>query len=177
MRWGELVTCVLVVLGCTNAFAAQDPASDDVAALVRRGDAYRKTNQHDRAIQEYNEAIRLAPKEALAYFNRGLAYEALGHDVNALVDFTAAVKLNPKSSALFERRATVYFRMGLYDRAGSDYAAAVFLDPKNAAALYGRGITQRMDRFSPASAAEADIAAAKAVQADIADEMSARGVK
>lgn len=177
MRWRAIGSCVLVALGCAESFAGQNTSRDEVAALVRRGDAYRKTSQHDRAIQEYTEAITLAPAEALAYFNRGLAYEALGHDLNALLDFSAAVKLNPKSSAGFERRGTVYFRMGLYDRAGSDYTAAVFLDPKNAAALYGRGVAQRMDRFNPASTAEADIAAAKAVQADIADEMSARGVK
>jgi tetratricopeptide (TPR) repeat protein len=157
---------------------AQDQSSDEPAALLRRGNAYRLTKQYDRAIQEYTEAIRLAPKDAaLAYFNRGLSYEALGHDNNALQDFSAAVKLNPKSSDAFERRATVYFRMGLYDRAGSDYTAAVFLDPKNAAALYGRGITRKMDRFNPANTADADIATAIAIRADIADQMSARGVK
>lgn len=172
--WG-LGISLLVLAGALCV--AQEQSSDEPATLLRRGNAYRLTKQHDRAIQEYTEAIRLAPKEALAYFNRGLSYEALGHDNNALQDFSAAVKLNPKSSDAFERRATVYFRMGLYDRAGSDYTAAVSLDPRNASALYGRGITRKIDRFNPARTADADIAAAIAIRADIADEMSARGVK
>jgi hypothetical protein len=64
-----------------------------------------------------------------------------------------------------------------FARAGSDYAAAAFLDPRNAAALYGKGITQRLDRFNAAGTADQHIAAAIAIQPDIAEKMAIRGVK
>ncbi len=39
---------------------------------MARGNAYDKKGASDRAIENYNEAIRLAPNYTAAYFNRGL---------------------------------------------------------------------------------------------------------
>jgi hypothetical protein len=125
-------------------------------------------------VQFYPTLFEVANRHLL---EQGIANEKAGRDEQAVRDFSAYIKLNPKDSEGFERRATVYFRMGEFARAGSDYAAAVFLDPKNAAALYGRGITLRMDRFNPASTADDDIAAAKALRPTVAEDMAARGVK
>ena len=129
------------------------------------------------AIAQYTRAIEANPKDADALLARALAYEAVGRDVAALSDLSALIKVSPKSSAAFERRATIYFRLGDVARAGSDYSAAAFLDPRNAAALYGVGVTRRMDRFSPAGSADDHIAAALSIQPDIAERMDERGVK
>ena len=130
-----------------------------------------------KAIEDYTRAIEASPTSTDALFARALAYEAVGRDVPALLDLSAFIKANPKSSAGFERRATIYFRQGEFARAGSDYAAAAFLDPRNAAALFGLGLTKRMDRFSPAGSADDHIAAALAIQPDIDERMEERGVK
>jgi tetratricopeptide (TPR) repeat protein len=141
--------------------------------------AFAQTSRADvlKAIAEETRAIEANPADADAYFKRAVAYESAGRDLEAVEDLSAFIKLNRKSSAAFERRATLYFRMGEFARADSDYAAAVFLDHRNAAALYGRGVTQRLDRFNPAGAADQNIAAATAIQPDIAEKMAARGVK
>ena len=130
-----------------------------------------------KAIQDYSIAIATNAKDTGALSGRAIAYEAIGRDLLAVQDLSALIKVNPKSAFAFERRATIYFRMEEFARAGSDYAAAAFLDPKNAAALYGLGFTQRMDRFNPPESADRNIAAAQAIQPDIAERMAERGVK
>jgi tetratricopeptide (TPR) repeat protein len=51
-----------------------EPAKNDAIACNNRGLTYRDKGELDRAIADFNEAIRLDPKFALAYNNRGLAY-------------------------------------------------------------------------------------------------------
>jgi tetratricopeptide (TPR) repeat protein len=47
----------------------------------------------EQAIQDYDEAIRLNPQDADAYYNRTLAHTFLDMDVEAEQDFNRAVKL------------------------------------------------------------------------------------
>ena len=50
------------------------------------------------AIDDYDEAIRLDPQFASAYYNRGLAYYRLGpfHAERYIQDYNEAVRLDPK---------------------------------------------------------------------------------
>ena len=130
-----------------------------------------------KAIQAHSEAIKKNPKDADALFGRAVAYEAIGRDLLAVQDLSAFIKVNPKSAPGYERRATAYFRTGEFARAQSDYSAAVFLDPTNAAALFGLGMTHRMDRFNTSDSGERHIASALALQRDIDVRMAERGVK
>src|SRR5262249_21419404 len=66
------------------------------------------------------------------------------------------------------------FKMTHFDAAVSDYDAALRIDPKLAFALYGRGLA-RLNNGDPSG--EADIAAAKALQADIAEEYARYGMQ
>jgi len=50
---------------------------------------YRHEGGFDRAIADYNEAIRLDPKSAYSYANRGLLYEKSGDVEKARGDFEA----------------------------------------------------------------------------------------
>ena len=51
--------------------------------------------EHDLAIKDYSELIRLNPDGAGAYFNRGIAKSDLERHEEALVDFDEAIRLNP----------------------------------------------------------------------------------
>ena len=51
-------------------------------------DAYAHKGDHDRAIQDYNEAIRLNPQFASAFNNRGVAYAHIGKPRYALMKAT-----------------------------------------------------------------------------------------
>ena len=49
--------------------------------------------QYERAIQDYDEAIRLNPQLAVAYANRAFAYTSLGKDTEAEQDINLAIEL------------------------------------------------------------------------------------
>ena len=48
------------------------------------------------SIKDYNEAIRIDPKYAQAYYNRGLAKKALGDVSGAMGDFGQLHALDPE---------------------------------------------------------------------------------
>src|SRR6516225_4719614 len=60
---------------------AEAEARTRYAALVSQGNTDSKAGNYDRAIADYNEAIRLDPKSALAFIGRGDAFTNRGdHD-------------------------------------------------------------------------------------------------
>src|SRR5690242_15224276 len=64
---GNAVAPDLAIRACTAEIAA---------AFNKRGNAYRAKGDLERAIADYDEAIRLDPGDASAFVNRGLAYAA-----------------------------------------------------------------------------------------------------
>ena len=60
-----------------------------------RGNSYREKGNIDRAIADYNEAIRLDPRFSFVYHDRGIAYRMKGDRDHAISDFREAVRLNP----------------------------------------------------------------------------------
>src|SRR6266403_339236 len=66
------------------------PSKIEVAPTHDKGD-------NDRAIADYNEAIRLDPKHARAFHHRGYAYSDKGDNDRAIADYNEAIRLNPKS--------------------------------------------------------------------------------
>ena len=74
-----------------------------------------------------------------------------------------------------DSRGLVRLRLGDYDKAISDYDDSLKLSPKNAWSLYGRGMAKR--KKGDTAGSQADLAAAKALRADIAEEFAKFGVK
>jgi len=103
-----------------------------------RGLAYHRTQEHDRAIQDFDEAIRLRPRFLNAYFQRGDAHFANGDYDRAIEDFTEVVMLDPTDSIAFRYRGDVYFAKGDSDSAVRDYDEALRLDPDDANAMEAR---------------------------------------
>ena len=65
--------------------------------------------------------------------------------------------------------------MGQANNAIADYDAALRINPKHPSALYGRGIAKM--RTGNAVGGDGDIAAAKLIQPDIADEFASYGIR
>jgi tetratricopeptide (TPR) repeat protein len=144
------------------------------AAFNNRGIAHFAKKDNDRAIADYTEAIRLDPNSALYYNNRCYARATANRDLQqALVDCDAALRLRPNHAHFIARRGFVYLRLGRLNEAVIDYDSALKIDSKQAASLYGRGLA-RLKKGD--NGGNADVAAARAIQADIVEEFARYGV-
>jgi tetratricopeptide (TPR) repeat protein len=139
-----------------------------------RGIKHGAKGDKDRAIQDYDQAIRLNPKDAAAFNNRGWVYfEKKDYD-RAMKDYNEAIRLGPKLVNARDNRGLLYFTLGRLDQAIADFDIAVKLDPKDAAPLYGRGLIKLKKGDSTGSK---DIEAAKMIQANIAEQFAKYGIK
>jgi tetratricopeptide (TPR) repeat protein len=81
---------------CTSVIQSGALPPDSLAvAHQNRGTAYLNKGDFDRAIQDYDQAIRLVPDYANAFNSRGVAYQAKGENERALQDYDQAIKLDP----------------------------------------------------------------------------------
>jgi tetratricopeptide (TPR) repeat protein len=100
-----------------------------------RGAAYAAKHDYDRAIADFDEAIRLDPKSSSAIGYRGFAYDAKQDYDRAIADYNEAIRLDPKSSSNVENRGAAYAAKQDYNRAIADYTEAIRLDSKSASAF------------------------------------------
>lgn len=101
------------------------PAYDQAFTLRNRGFQHFLNKDYDRAIADYNEAIRIFPADYI-FRSRGDAYFAKKDYARAIADYGEAVRLYEKSPLNTEwDRARALFKRGLAkqksgDRAGAD---------------------------------------------------------
>ncbi len=93
----------------------------------------------------------------------------------ALADCNELMKLRPNDPYALVIRGFAHLKSGQIDAALADYNAVLRHDPKNVAALYGRGTAELKKRNT--ARGDADVAAAKAIKPDIAEEFARYGVK
>jgi tetratricopeptide (TPR) repeat protein len=94
----------------------------------------------DKAIADYEQALKLQPDYAKAYYNRGLAYYRKGDYDRAIADFTQALKLQPDYATAYYNRGNAYYSKGDTARAIADFDRALKLKPDYAEAYTNRGV-------------------------------------
>jgi len=77
-----------------------------------RGNTYLNLGERLRAIEDYDEAIRLSPQHADAYYNRGIAYADLGEYQLAIDDLNETLILDPQYADAFANKALTYTFLG-----------------------------------------------------------------
>jgi tetratricopeptide (TPR) repeat protein len=106
-----------------------------------RGNLWNEKAEYDKAIADYDEAIRLDPAYALAYLDRALAWGNKKEYDKAIADYNKAVRLEPKYALAYLDRALAWGRKKAYDdKAIADQDQSIRLDPKDPAAFLGRGL-------------------------------------
>jgi tetratricopeptide (TPR) repeat protein len=127
------------IKGCTALIDAGDSTTTALAmAHNNRGNAYAAKADYSRAIQDFDQSIKLDPNYAKPFNNRGVAYLRKGEFDLAIKAFGEAIKLNPTYSEAFANRAEAHLKQHEYDRAARDYDEAIRLAPNLDAVWNGR---------------------------------------
>jgi tetratricopeptide (TPR) repeat protein len=107
--------------------------------LASRGVAYDMIGETDRAIDDFDTAIRLAPDYGMTYIYRGLAWAKKREFSRAIVDFNEAIRRDPSDAFLaLNNLGNVDEEIGEHDRAIENYGRAIALNPGYVRAYYNR---------------------------------------
>jgi|HubBroStandDraft_6_1064221.scaffolds.fasta_scaffold1059725_2 tetratricopeptide (TPR) repeat protein len=107
------------IAGCTADIQSGDYDAANLSAIyTNRGLAYDSEGQYDLAIQDYDQAVKLAPWFADGFKSRGDAYQDKGEYQRAIADYDSAIEDNPKFAQAFQNRAIAKRHLG--DNAGAD---------------------------------------------------------
>ncbi|MFZ5680293.1 MAG: DUF1850 domain-containing protein [Bradyrhizobiaceae bacterium] len=80
----------------------------DAKTLLARGDDFNIKGEFERAIADYDAALKADPAFAEALNSRGMAWRAKGDRRRALSDFDAALKLKPDYQAARANRKSLF---------------------------------------------------------------------
>ena len=131
--------------------------------------------QYAKAIADYDVAIRLDASKSNRWNNRCWARLMLGQLQDALPDCDRALKLVPSYGDALDGKGIIHLKLKQTDDALANFEVAVKSSARDAWALYGRGLAKR--RKGNKSGGDADIAAAKTINANIATTFTNMGLQ
>lgn len=123
----------MVIKGCTQLIQGGKANNEALAiAYFNRANAFDDNGDHDGAIADYTQSIKLKPDYAQSHFNRGLAYLDKQDYARAIADFNQTVKLQPKFAKAYFNLGRAYEGKGDLKKALASYLEAASFAPTNA---------------------------------------------
>ena len=107
-------------------------------AFNDRGSLWYHIDEKNKAILDFDEAIRLEPNESSFFINRGRVWFRLSQDDKAMRDYDEAIRLNSKDADAFFSRGLVWFENKDFNKALLDFHQAIRFDPKFGQAFYAK---------------------------------------
>ncbi len=122
--------------------------TDTSEKAVERGEFLLAKGSYEKAIVEYNQAIKLDPLNDQAFFSKGVAELRLERFDDAIQSFTLAIKLNGRNDVAHIERGLALSRQGRQTEAIADFKSAIGMNTNNPDAhLYLANLYQQQDRL------------------------------
>ena len=127
----------------TRALDSGQIANGDLAAAYfDRGLAWANSGEYDKAIADYNDAIRFNPHLVDVYHGRGVAWVKKGGYDKAISDFNTAIRFNAQDAETLDGRGVAWMNKGEYDKAVAVFDEAIRVNKQDTVALFHRGIAE-----------------------------------
>ena len=105
-----------------------------------RGLALFSLGYYEYSIEDFNEALRLAPDFSAALGNRGVSYITMGDFDAGMMDFSAAIRMDPGNTTGYNNRGRAFLGMRYFDKAIRDFTTALDLGSISTAPLFNRAM-------------------------------------
>ena len=116
------LTCFMIT-GCGIGVSDyEDAVLDGVSSLNR--------NKPDKALEDFNRAIRLGPELIDGYLGRANTLNTMGRYEDALKDYDRALEIDPNNANAYINRGSAFSHLDQYEKAIADYEKGLVLDPK-----------------------------------------------
>lgn len=141
-----------------------------------RADVLDQMGRTDEALAMFDAALSQEPKNVILLNGRCWLRATRNRELDkARADCDQALVLRPDFAAALDSRALLNFRAARFDAALRDYDQALKLAPKQGASLFGRGLTRLS--LGDRAGAEADLAAARGLDAEIETRFAEWGLR
>lgn len=134
----------------TSTYADGSHTADEDRSQARvyldQGKEFYRTDQDEKAVEAFQEAIKLDPELAEAHFRLGLAFDAIGKEQEAEEAYKKAVEKYKKYLEANSKDAEAHYNLGqaytglhLYSEATREYRQATHLKDDDADMFYDLG--------------------------------------
>ncbi len=109
------------------------------AKHIEAGNKNLENKQYDKAMENFEAAVRENPNSAIGYIGKGRVFAEMKKNKEALAEFQKAVDKEPNNAISWVNRGNGYARMRKFDLAIADYEKAISIDPTNYMGYFNRG--------------------------------------
>ena len=122
--------CLLVALAL---FLPSLAGAQNVQAFVDKGMENSQKGRYDQALKDFNDALKIKPRDPALLTYRGVVYYAKGQTVMAMKDFNQALEIDPKFGRAHYQLGMIYENQEKYAQAVTEMKKANslgwFVDP------------------------------------------------
>jgi len=161
--------------GRAAAFQAKGDVAHAASDLTNASGAHVQTGDFPNALSDAEQAVALAPDDPEALNARCWARAVANTQIAAAIaDCRRSLALRPNSAEVLDSLGFAYFRQGKLDPSIDAYNAALAQNPQLPSSLFMRGVVRL--RQGDAAGGQADLASARALDANIDQQFSGYGV-
>jgi len=114
-------------------------AEENAYFYFSQGEKYRLQENYNKAIEMYNQAIKLKPDYDLAYNNLGCAYYEKERYDDAITAYKKALEIEPNSKITHSNLGCAYYNKGMYEEALEEFKKELKNNPDYVDAINGIG--------------------------------------
>ena len=117
-----LIITLFLAAGCGLGVSKYDDAIMDGASNLNTG-------KPEKALEDFNRAIKIKPQVAAGYLGRANTLQVLGRYADSIEDYDKALEIKSDLANAYINRASAYSHLGEYEKAIADYEKGLELDP------------------------------------------------
>ena len=144
---------------CRVAAKLDDRVPSTYVALAQM---HELTGNHDLAIQEFQRALTIDPRDTEAITGLASSYQSQGRNADAETEYLRAAALRPDDWNGYNNLGNFYGQIGRFQDAITQYRRALEMTPENSA-IYGNLANVYMDMDGPGTEAAAEAALKRSI--------------